>query len=156
MNHKQFLLFVLMVVALLFDVASEAQSQDIPDCEKIGRAATWIIYIGYSEDESAEAIFERARGPKEEDRIFVDLPWDHAKILSMIEEIQTVDVVVENPKEALWLVGQYGRYFAYQCYEDDVEFLPLSEAKPIIDDCLKEHGRQSAQIELCVISQSKI
>ena len=155
-NNKPFLVIALMVLALHCAEKSRAQSSEIPDCEKIGRAATWIIYIGYSEDEPAQAIFERARGPKEKDRFFSDLPWDHARILAMIEEIQAFDVILDSSRESLWLVGQYGRYFTYQCYEDDAEFLPLSQAKPIIDDCMKKHGRQTLQIEMCVVSQSKL
>ena len=156
MKQKLFLVFAFVVLALFSNEESTAKSPDIPGCEKIGRAAAWIIYIGYSEDEQAEAIFERARGPKENDRIFSDLPWDHARILSMIEEIQIVDVVLNDPKKSLWIVGQYGRYFAYQCHEDNAEFLPFSKAKPIIDDCMKKHGRKNLQIEMCVISQSRL
>lgn len=145
-----------MILALLASEKSTAKPSEIPDCEKIGRAAAWIIFIGYSDDEPAEAILERARGPKKKDQIFSDLPWDHSRILSMIEEIQTIDVILNDPKESLWIVGQYGRYFAYQCYEEDAEFLPLSKAKPIIDDCMKKLGRQNLRIEMCVISQSKL
>ena len=151
--REQLVVIGLAALVLLGFAASHAQTTQVPPCAKIGRAASWIIYIGYRPDESAQSIFERARGPVERDRMFTDLPWDHSRVLEMIEQIQAVDVYLDGTDDAMWQVLQYGRYFEYQCQQPEKKLLPFAEAIPIIDQCIEEHDRDAGALAKCAQSR---
>ncbi len=151
--RKPLIVIGLMASMLLGPTSSHAQTAHLSPCGKVGRAASWIMYIGYRPDESAQSIFERARGPEEADEMFAQLPWDHSQVLGMIKQIQAVDVYLDGTDDAMRQVFEYGRYFEYQCLQPEVEFVPFAEAISIIDRCIDEHDSDVGAVAKCAQSR---
>jgi hypothetical protein len=124
-------------------------------CDRLGLAAGWTAWAGFSGNTPREVIALTDRGKP---GYFSDLPWGRERVESMISEILALNLPNDRTKAVERRAHLLGEYYRIRCELEPQgkTFLPIAKALPHVDYCIKHSSKSKSDYEACIVSRTAV